>query len=186
MKAYVVAALLISTFLTSFVDTGHFSSVDYDTEFVKTNNSECCPKTFSNNVINGDEGLIGFGDHTRTIKYIDFEFVKGDIRDREDAKKAVEGIYAVAHLAAIVGDPACAKSPELARQTNLEGSKMFYEVANAAGVERFVFASTCSNYGKMDDLESFVKEDSKEELICLKLYLLALKHVLVEDSIFMH
>lgn len=31
----------------------------------------------SNNVINGDEGLIGFGDHTRTIKYIDFEFVKG-------------------------------------------------------------------------------------------------------------
>ena len=31
----------------------------------------------SNNVINGDGGLIGFGDHTRTIKYIDFEFVKG-------------------------------------------------------------------------------------------------------------
>ena len=50
MKAYVVAALLVSTFLTSFVDTGHFSSVDYDTEFLKTNNSECGPKTFSNNV----------------------------------------------------------------------------------------------------------------------------------------
>lgn len=106
------------------------------------------------NLMYGGESIIDLLEHSN------FEFVKGDIRNREDAQKAVEGIYAVAHLAAIVGDPACAKSPELARETNLEGSKMFYDVANAAGVERFVFASTCSNYGKMDDPESFVKEDS--------------------------
>ncbi len=31
----------------------------------------------SNNVINAGNGLIGFGDHTKTIKYIDFDFVKG-------------------------------------------------------------------------------------------------------------
>ena len=50
MKAYIVAALLVSTFLTSFVNTGQLSSVDYDTEFLEINNSECGPKTFSNNV----------------------------------------------------------------------------------------------------------------------------------------
>jgi nucleoside-diphosphate-sugar epimerase len=34
-------------------------------------------------------------------------------------------------------------------------------MANEANVERFVFASTCSNYGKMDDPQSFVTETSK-------------------------
>ena len=76
-------------------------------------------------------------------------------------EQALEGVDCVAHLAAIVGDPACAKDPELSRSTNFEGSKLLYEVANEKGATRFVFASTCSNYGKMDDPDAFVKEDSK-------------------------
>jgi nucleoside-diphosphate-sugar epimerase len=72
----------------------------------------------------------------------------------------MEGIDCVAHLAAIVGDPACAKQPDLARSTNLEGSKILYNMANAAGVSKFVFASTCSNYGKMEDPDTFVTEES--------------------------
>ena len=91
----------------------------------------------------------------------DFEFCKGDIREEKDVKKALEGIDAVAHLAAIVGDPACAQDQELARSTNLDGSKLLYNTANAMNVKRFVFASTCSNYGKMEDPNSFVNEDSK-------------------------
>ncbi len=90
----------------------------------------------------------------------DFEFVKGDIRNETDASKAMEGIECVAHLASIVGDPACAKHPELARSTNFEGSKVLYNAANNAGVKKFVFASTCSNYGKMDDPDKFVTEES--------------------------
>ena len=81
----------------------------------------------------------------------DFEFIRGDIRDASTAGKAVAGCVGVAHLAAIVGDPACKKEPELARSTNLEGSMHFFAIANRAGCERFVFASTCSNYGKMAD-----------------------------------
>ena len=50
MKAYIVVALLVSTFLMSFVDTGQYPSVDDDTEFIETNDSECGPKTFSNNI----------------------------------------------------------------------------------------------------------------------------------------
>ena len=97
-----------------------------------------------------------------------FEFIKGDNRNIEDLKKAVQGVDYVAHLAAIVGDPACAKEPELARETNLEASKQFYKIANDAGVQRFVFASTCSNYGKMKDASAFVNEES--ELAPVSLY----------------
>ena len=90
-----------------------------------------------------------------------FEFVKGDVRDRAVVSMAMEGIDYVAHLAAIVGDPACAQNPDLARSTNLEGSQLLYEVANSKGVKKFVFASTCSNYGKMDNPDEYVHENSK-------------------------
>jgi nucleoside-diphosphate-sugar epimerase len=90
----------------------------------------------------------------------DFEFVKGDVRNEADVRKAMEGIDCVAHLAAIVGDPACAQNPELAKTTNIKGSEMLYKVANEMGASKFVFASTCSNYGKMDDPDQFVTEES--------------------------
>ncbi len=89
-----------------------------------------------------------------------FSFVKGDVRNADDLRNALEGVDHVAHLAAIVGDPACAKQPELTREVNLEGSKLFYLLADECGAKRFVFASTCSNYGKMEDPESCVNEDS--------------------------
>lgn len=95
------------------------------------------------------------------FNYPSFEFVKGDIRNEAEVRKAMEGVDYVAHLAAIVGDPACAQDRELARSTNLEGSKLLYDVANKMGAKKFVFASTCSNYGKMDDPNAFVDEDSK-------------------------
>ncbi len=94
------------------------------------------------------------------FNYPNFEFIKGDVRNREDVEKAVEGVTCIAHLAAIVGDPACAKDPELSKSTNLEGSKLLYDIANEKGVKKFVFASTCSNYGKMDDPGAYVNEES--------------------------
>lgn len=89
-----------------------------------------------------------------------FEFIKGDVRSPEDVHAALQGIDAIAHLAAIVGDPACKKFSEEATATNWDGSIALFEAAEMAGVKRFVFASTCSNYGKMSDPESFVDENS--------------------------
>ena len=80
-----------------------------------------------------------------------FEFVKGDVRDPATRRRALEGVSAVVHLAAIVGDPACARQPELAREVNLEATKALLADAEEAGVERFLFASTCSNYGRMNN-----------------------------------
>lgn len=90
-----------------------------------------------------------------------FEFMKGDVRNAEDVAKALEGINYIAHLAAIVGDPACSKFADEAREVNWDGSVQLFEMAEKAGVERFVFASTCSNYGKMSDPNAFVDENSE-------------------------
>jgi len=96
-----------------------------------------------------------------------FDFIKGDIRNREDLKVAMEDIDYVAHLASIVGDPACAVDPELTRDINLNGAMSTYRVANESGVSKFVFASTCSNYGKMEDPNSYVTEESELKPVSL-------------------
>ncbi len=110
----------------------------------------------------GGDAIVDLLDHPN------FEFIKGDVRNEADVRKSLEGIEAVAHLAAIVGDPACAQEPELTRDVNLGGTKMMYNIANEMGVKRFVFASTCSNYGKMSDPDSFLTEES--ELSPVSLY----------------
>jgi nucleoside-diphosphate-sugar epimerase len=97
----------------------------------------------------------------------EFEFMKGDVRNEEDVAKALKGIDAVAHLASIVGDPACKKFSEEANETNWGGSVALFNAAEKAGVKRFVFASTCSNYGKMPDPDSFVVETSELNPISL-------------------
>jgi nucleoside-diphosphate-sugar epimerase len=89
-----------------------------------------------------------------------FDFMRGDIGCTKTVAAAVEGVDAVVHLAAIVGDPACAHNVELARKTNIDGTLSVYERAKAAGVSRFVFASTCSNYGLMSATDDFLTEDA--------------------------
>jgi nucleoside-diphosphate-sugar epimerase len=77
--------------------------------------------------------------------------VRGDVCDADARTDALQGAQAVVHLASIVGDPACARDPELSHAVNVEGSKALASAAREAGAERFVFASTCSNYGRMTD-----------------------------------
>ena len=79
-----------------------------------------------------------------------FEFLRGDVRDKQKCQKAMENIDAVVHLAAIVGDPASKKAPELTRETNLTGNRNIIESAQEKNIEKLIFVSTCSNYGKSD------------------------------------
>jgi nucleoside-diphosphate-sugar epimerase len=97
-----------------------------------------------------------------------FEFCFGDVRDADAVQTALAGTQAVVHLAAIVGDPACARNPTLAREVNLDASLRLVALASAAGVERFVFASTCSNYGRMSDTSALAREE--DELRPISLY----------------
>jgi nucleoside-diphosphate-sugar epimerase len=123
--------------------------------------------------LHGGESLLGVWSNPK------FEFVSGDICDRAQVRSAVKEIEAVVHLAAIVGDPACARNPDLARTVNLDASLALIEESKRAGVSRFVFASTCSNYGKMKDANQFVDEES--ELSPVSLY--AETKVAVERSL---
>ena len=80
-----------------------------------------------------------------------FEFVHADIRDELAMAKSLDSVDAVVHLAAIVGDPACAANPNVARSVNETASIQLIKQCRDAGVRRFTFASTCSNYGRMVD-----------------------------------
>ncbi len=87
------------------------------------------------------------------------ELIEGDVRDAEMRERLLAGADALVHLAAIVGDPACAKDPELAAAVNLEASRELFSDAARLGVERTVFASTCSNYGRMSDPSNPIDEE---------------------------
>ena len=96
-----------------------------------------------------------------------FEFVRGDIRDRRVVEAALDGVDRVVHLAAIVGDPACAKDPDAAREVNIEGARNVAGEALKRGVRSLVFASTCSNYGKMSDTSVLATEDHELKPVSL-------------------
>lgn len=73
------------------------------------------------------------------------ELVRGDIRDPDAVKKALRDADVVMHLAAIVGYPACAKDPELARTTNVDGTVNL--IRHSSAHQLIVFPSSLSNYG---------------------------------------
>lgn len=85
-------------------------------------------------------------------QYPDYEFIRGDFTDPYVLESALEGVDLVIHTAAVVGDPASKKYPELTRKTNDEGTIALINKARAKGVRGFVFFSTCSNYGVADTL----------------------------------
>ena len=107
------------------------------------------------NLMYGGQPLLGIWSHP------EFRFTRGDIRDCETIRSVLANTDAIVHLAAIVGDPACARQPELARSVNLDASLALLAESRRCGVSRFVFASTCSNYGKMKDASQYVDETSE-------------------------
>lgn len=69
-----------------------------------------------------------------------------DLRDVEPALLA--GFDAVAHLAALSNDPLGSLEPEQTYEINHRASIRLARAAKAAGVERFLYASSCSVYGR--------------------------------------
>jgi nucleoside-diphosphate-sugar epimerase len=86
---------------------------------------------------------------------------RGDMRDSEARRAALAGVEAVVHLAAIVGDPACARDPRLSEEVNVQATKALVADAAEAGARQLVFASTCSNYGRMADPTVPIAEDGE-------------------------
>lgn len=76
---------------------------------------------------------------------VDVPELKKDIRDVviED----LEGFDAVFHLAGLSNDPLGNLNPKLTEEINYQASVELAKLAKQAGVERFIFSSSCSNYG---------------------------------------
>src|SRR5438132_9477382 len=93
-----------------------------------------------------------FGPWSESIRTIE-----RDVRSLEAAD--LRGFDAVAHLSALSNDPFGDLNPQLTYDINHLASVRLAALAREAGVGRYVFASSCSNYGAAGDAP--VNEESE-------------------------
>lgn len=106
-------------------------------------------------VIGMDTGL--FSNCKFTGEVSDIPNVRGDIRDAE--KSDLEGVDAIISLAALSNDPLGDYRPELTHDINEKAAVRLAELGKAVGVQRYLFASSCSNYGASGD--NFLTESAE-------------------------
>ncbi|MBN1955886.1 MAG: NAD-dependent epimerase/dehydratase family protein [Anaerolineae bacterium] len=110
-------------------------------------------------MVYGEESIAAFRDHPN------LELVREDFRNIHSVVRNVQGMDAIVHLGAIVGDSASALDEELTVEVNFRATRIIAEVGKGMGVKRFVFASTCSVYGASDQIL-----DEKSALNPISLY----------------
>lgn len=97
-----------------------------------------------------------FRESTYGDEPVSFPSLRKDVRDVTRAD--LEGFDAIVHLAGLSNDPLGDLNPELTFAINHAASVRLAELAKAAGVERFVFSSSCSYYGAGGD--GFLTEEA--------------------------
>jgi len=80
---------------------------------------------------------------------VDIPEIIKDVRDIE--ANDVQDFDAVLHLAGLSNDPLGDFNPDITFQINHQASVRLAELAKEAGVSRFIFSSSCSNYGAAGD-----------------------------------
>ena len=76
-----------------------------------------------------------------------FEFIEGDIRDFDTCKKAVEGMDAITHQAALGSVPRSINDPLTTNHVNITGALHVFTAAKEAGIKRVIYAASSSTYG---------------------------------------
>ncbi len=97
-----------------------------------------------------------------TLEPVDetYRRITKDIRDV--VAKDLEGIDGVIHLAGLSNDPLGELAPNLTEEINLDAAVNLGRLAKAAGVSRFVYASSQSMYG-ISDSDAELDEDNSEK-----------------------
>jgi nucleoside-diphosphate-sugar epimerase len=80
-------------------------------------------------------------------KKFKFSFFKGDICEINKNSNILKDIDCVILFAGIVGDPITKKYPKLSKKINELGCKKVIKAVIKAKIKSFIFISTCSNYG---------------------------------------
>jgi UDP-N-acetylglucosamine 4-epimerase len=103
--------------------------------------------------------------HLRNIhEFMDnskFEFLEGDIRDKEICIKAATGIDAISHQAALGSVPRSIKDPITSHDVNVNGFLNLLEAAKVNNVKRVVYASSSSVYGDLNESPKVEKRVGK-------------------------
>ena len=100
----------------------------------------------------GDEGLAEVRDK--------IELVQGDIRTFDAA--VLDGCDAVIHLAGLSNDPTAEFNPKANEEINTHGTEVVAKACKAAGIKRFVNASTCSIYDLGFYAPDFLRDEESE------------------------
>lgn len=102
------------------------------------------------------DGCI-FGDRSICGDIPNIPYIRKDIRDIESSD--LKGFNAVIHLCALSNDPLGYFNPEMTLEINHEASVKLAKLAKKAGVQRYLFSSSCSIYGAAG--ADMVTEESK-------------------------
>lgn len=78
------------------------------------------------------------------------KMIKADIRDQIALEGTIPGHDTVIHLACISNDPSFELDPSLGKSINLDAFRPLVRISRAAGVTRFIYASSSSVYGVKD------------------------------------
>ncbi|MEW9797556.1 NAD-dependent epimerase/dehydratase family protein [Alteromonas sp. CYL-A6] len=140
--------------------------------------------TFKSVMVTGDKGYIGSVLTSRLAErdykitgfdtgyyaaqaiaptFDDYPSINKDIRDVSASD--LEGIEAIIHLAGLSNDPLGELAPQLTEQINYAATVRLATLAKAAGVKRFVYASSQSMYGIADDTKGELDEEAPKNPI---------------------
>ncbi|MXV63860.1 NAD-dependent epimerase/dehydratase family protein [Natronorubrum sp. JWXQ-INN-674] len=109
----------------------------------------------------GDAGIADLTDDDR------FTLIRGDARSVDAVLEAIDGADAVVHLGGIVGDPASEIDAEKTLEYNLHSTQLLASLCKYHGINRFVFASTCSVYGRSETDSGRLAEDAPRNPVSL-------------------
>ncbi len=94
-----------------------------------------------------DNFLYGHKSLLDVINDHNLDILEGDVRDLNVVSKALINVDAVIHLASIVGDQAGNLDSKTTLVINYIATKALAEMCAIFGIQKFIFASTCSVYG---------------------------------------
>jgi nucleoside-diphosphate-sugar epimerase len=77
-----------------------------------------------------------------------FRLIKGEVQSSKDVERAMKGVDAVCHLAAIVNIPLSIENPLLVEEVNVKGTLNLLEASVKHNIQHFVYVSTCAVYGE--------------------------------------
>jgi nucleoside-diphosphate-sugar epimerase len=118
-------------------------------------NLGCVNKVYViDNLLYKQESFLSHFKHSRDGRY---EFIYGDVRDRQVLKKYCDKADVIIPLAAIVGFPACERNQSLASEVNYEHVKFLTD--RASKDQLIIYPNTNSGYGA-SDAEDFCTEQS--------------------------